>query len=259
MKMPEPRARRMNLLVVGQSHIAAVRAAAKTHREAFPDEPRTRVIHTLEEAHAPEFEDVAGGDYSAARFGPRLGAAIEDQIARHHPRVASMIGGNVHNTLALMRHPRPFDFMLPDEGGPPRDEGSELIPLELMRATLTQKLQPDFARLRALHAIAGPFIHVESPPPVRDEAYIGARAESWFRDRAQGELIVAGAGLRWRMWRLTSRLLREAVEALEGRFLPVPAEACDQDGFLRQALAADPTHGNEAYGELLIRAIEDLP
>jgi hypothetical protein len=249
----------MNLLVVGQSHIAAVRAAAKTHREAFPDEPRTRVIHTLEEAHAPEFEDVAGGDYSGARFGPRLGAAIEDQIERHNPRVASVIGGNVHNTLALMRHPRPFDFMLPDEGGPPRDEGSELIPLGLVVATLTQKLQPDFARLRALRAIAGPFIHVESPPPVRDEAYIAARAEAWFCNRAQGELIVAGAGLRWRMWRLTSRLLREAVAALEGRFLLVPAEACDQDGFLRQDLAADPTHGNEAYGELLIRAIEDLP
>ena len=49
----------MNLLVVGQSHVAAVRAAARTHREAFPDEPRTRVIHTCEEVHAPEFENVA--------------------------------------------------------------------------------------------------------------------------------------------------------------------------------------------------------
>src|ERR1700748_2670602 len=99
--MPDPRPRRMNLLVVGQSHVAAIRAAAKTHREAFPDEPRTRVIHTLEEVHTPELVGVEDGDYTAAAFGPKLRNAIEDQIARHAPRVASVIGGNVHNMLAL--------------------------------------------------------------------------------------------------------------------------------------------------------------
>jgi hypothetical protein len=247
----------MSLLVIGQSHVAAIRAAAKTHREAFPQEPRTRVIHTLEEGYAPEFEHVVAGDYSAARFGPRLRTAIEDQIARHHPRVASVIGGNAHNTLGLMRHPRPFDFLLAGEGGPPRDEGAELIPEALVRATLRLRLEPDFARLRALHALSGPFIHVESPPPVRDDGFIAARAEAWFRDRAAGEMAVAGPGLRWRMWRLSAQLLREAVEGLGSRYLPVPAELRDADGFLDLAFAADPTHGNEAYGEALIRAIED--
>lgn len=248
----------MNLLVVGQSHVAAIRAAAKTRREAFPDEPRTRVIHTLEEGYAPEFEGVADGDYSGAHFGPRLRAAIEDQIARHAPRVASVVGGNVHNALTLMRHPRPFDFLLSGEDGPPPDEGAELIPEALVRATLTQKLQPDFARLRALSEIAGPVIHAESPPPIRDGAFIAARAEAWFRDRANGEIAVAGAGLRWRMWRLSSRLLREAVEGLGGHFLPVPAAVRDADGFLRLDFAADPTHGNEAYGEAVIRASENI-
>ena len=248
----------MNLLVVGQSHVAAIRAAARAHRDAFPDEPRTRVIHTLEEVHAPEFEGVADGDYSGARFGPKLRAAIEDQIARHAPRVASVVGGNVHNALTLMRHPRPFDFLLSGEDGPPLDDGAEVIPEALVRVTLTQKLQPDFARLRALREIVGPFIHAESPPPIRDDAFIAARAEAWFRDRAGGEIAVAGAGLRWRMWRLTSRLLREAVEGVGGHFLPVPAAVCDEEGFLRLDFAADPTHGNEAYGEALIRAIEDI-
>jgi hypothetical protein len=248
----------MNLLVVGQSHVAAIRAAAKTHREAFPNEPRTRVIHTLEEMHAPEFEGVADGDYSVAHFGPKLRAAIEDQIGRHAPRVASVVGGNVHNALTLIRHPRPFDFLLSGEDGPGPDEGAELIPEALVRATLMHKLQPDFARLRALREIVGPFVHAESPPPIRDDAFIAARAEAWFRDRADGEIAVAGAGLRWRMWRLTSRLLREAVERLEGHFLPVPAAVREADGFLHLDFAADPTHGNEAYGEAVIRAIEDI-
>jgi len=248
----------MNLLVVGQSHIAAVRAAAKAHREAFPDEPRTRVIHTLEPVHAPEFEGEVEGDHANARFGAKLRAAIEDQIARHQPRVASVLGGNAHNALALVRHPRPFDFMLSDEKGPPRDEGAELIPEGLIRATLLERLRPDFARLHALYAIVGPFIHVESPPPVRDGDYISANAERSFRDRVAGEVVAAGMGVRWRMWRLSSRLLRDAVERMGGHFLAVPAETQDADGFLRMDYAADPTHGNQAYGEAVIRAIEDF-
>ena len=247
----------MNLLVVGQSHVAAVRAAARTHREAFPDEPRTRVIHTIEPVHAPEFVNVSGGDFTAATFGPALRAAIEDQIARHSPRVASVVGGNVHNVLALVRHPRPFDFRLADEEGPPLDEDAELIPEALVRATLEVRLAPDLARLRALGEIAGSFFHVESPPPVREQAFIATHAEAAFRERTAGEVIAAGPGLRWRMWRLTSRLMRSAVEQLGGRFLPAPASASNADGFLNLDFAADPTHGNEAYGELLIRAIED--
>ena len=246
----------MNILVVGQSHVAAIRAAAKTHREAFPDAPRTRVIHTIEEVHAPEFEGVVDGDYSAATFGPKLRAAIEDQIARHHPRVASVVGGNVHNVLALMRHPRPFDFILSGEEGPPRDEEAELIPEALVRASLSARLAPDFARLRALEAIVGPFLHIESPPPVRDGTFIAERAEGAFRDRAGPQVAAAGPGLRWRMWRLSSALLREAVEDLGCTYLSAPPTARDADGFLDLEFAADPTHGNEAYGELLIRAIE---
>ena len=66
--MPDHRVRTQSLLVVGQSHVAAIRAAARAHRESYPDEPRTRVIHTLEEVHAPEFEGAADGDYGAARW-----------------------------------------------------------------------------------------------------------------------------------------------------------------------------------------------
>jgi hypothetical protein len=253
-----PEARRMNVLVVGQSHVAAIRDAARAHREAFPDEPRTRVIHTAEERYAPELVGVDQGGYSAATFGPALREAIEDQIGRHAPRVASVMGGNVHNILALVRHPRPFDFHLSGEDGPAPDEGAELIPEGLVRSTLKTRLAADFARLRALQGVAGSFLHFESPPPVRDESFISTHAEATFRSRAGGTAIVAaGPGLRWRMWRLSSRLLREAVEDLGCRYLSAPDAARDADGFLRLDFAADPTHGNRVYGETLIRAIQD--
>ena len=239
----------MAILVIGQSHIGAIQRAAKTHRETWPGELRTRVIHTLAEPYASEGQE----------FGPLARAAIEEQIARHQPRLVSVLGGNAHNMIALMRHPRPYDFLLSgEEEGPPMEADAELVPEALVRAAMEERLETDFWRLRMLHEIAGSFIHVESPPPIIGDAFIRDRAEVYFRDTRDREIVPGSPGLRWRMWRLTSRILKERVEALGCRFMPVPRDALDEDGFLRLEYAADPTHGNEAYGELLIRAIEDF-
>lgn len=247
--MTERRPRMMPLLVVGQSHVGAIQAAAKTHRERYPDEPRTRVIHTQSELYAPEF--------AGEVFGTKLRAAIADQIARHTPRVASVFGGNAHNMISLMRHPRPYDFELQGEGqGPPRDGEAELVPEALVRAALEARLQTDFLRLRLFHEAAGPFIHLESPPPLLGDVFIRDRAEKHFRDTTGRAIDPASPGLRWRIWRLNSQMLRAAVEALGCRFMPVPVETQDADGFLRLEFAADPTHGNEAYGEAVIRKLE---
>lgn len=239
----------MAILVVGQSHTGAIQKAARTHRETWPDELRTRIIHTLAEPYRSEGEE----------FGPLARAAIEDQIARHQPRLVSMLGGNAHNMISLVRPARPYDFILHGEAetGPPMEDDHELVPEALVRAALEERLEKDFWRLERLFEIAGPFIHAESPPPLISDVFIRDRAEVYFRDYNDGEIVPASPGLRWRMWRLNARILREKVEAMGCRFLPVPRTVLDEDGFLRIDLAEDPTHGNEAYGEALIRAIED--
>lgn len=242
-----------NILVVGQSHIAAIRSAAKTRREANPEAPRTRVIHTLEERYRPEME----GEGPDARFGPSLVETIRDQLDRHAPLFASAMGGNFHNVIALVQHERPFDFHLTGGSPLPLDEAAEPIPEVLVRAALEKGIARDLVRLRRL-AEFGSFIHIESPPPLRDDAAIAAQADAYFRGRGLETRGVAPAGLRWRIWRLNSRIMREAVEALGCRFLPVPATLCDADGFLLPHLAGDATHGNEAYGEALIRALEAM-
>lgn len=239
------------MLVVGQSHIGAIQAATKKHRETYPDEPRTRVIHTQSELYAPEFEGEA--------FGRKLLAAIEDQIARHSPRVASVFGGNAHNLISLMRHPRPYDFRLGGgDAGPPLDPDAELLPESLVRGALEDRLRVDFLRLRLFREAAGSFIHLESPPPVLNDAFVRDRAEKYFRDHSGREIVPASPGLRWRVWRLNSRIIQEAVEELGCRFMPVPAEVQDADGFLRLDYAGDPTHGNEAYGEAVLRKLQDF-
>lgn len=238
----------MNILIVGQSHVAAVRDAARTRREADPERPRTRVIHTLEPRYAPELD---GDD-----FTPPLAEAVRDQIARHRPLVASVMGGNFHNALALIRHPRPWDFRLSGEADLPPGDGTEPIPQALVRAALEEGLARDRARLTALRAVAGPFVHIESPPPLRDDALVAAGADAYFLERGLAPGAVAPASLRWRTWRLNGRLFREQAERLGCRFLPAPPETQDVDGFLVPAFAGDSTHGNAAYGEAVIRALE---
>lgn len=238
----------MNILVIGQSHVAAIRAAAAIRRTADPARPRTRTIHTLEPQHAPELDEDG--------FGPALTAAIRDQIARHDPLVVSAMGGNVHNALALLAHPRPFDFHLSDEPSPPVDPAAEPIAGALVAATLHAALAKDRRRLAALAALAARFVHLESPPPVADDGWIAAQADDYFRAQGGDVPRVAPAALRYRIWRLHARIVRAEVERLGGRVLPVPAAVLDADGFLDPAFAGDATHGNAAYGEATIAALE---
>ena len=242
------------ILVVGQSHIAAIRLAAKARRESDPDRPRTRVIHTLEPQYAPEL--IGEGD--AAAFAPALVAAVRDQIARHDPLIASASGGNVHNGFALIRHPRPFDFLLSTEDGPALEPDAEPLSEALVRAALEEGMARDRIRLREIRRTAGDVVQLESPPPLADSAYIAAQADAYFKDRGIGDLGVAPAGLRYKIWRLHSRIVADYCVELGVRFLPVPRETQDDNGFLLPHLAGDATHGNAAYGEAVIRALEAL-
>jgi hypothetical protein len=240
-----------NILLIGQSHVAAVRAAAKIRREHDPAAPRTRVIHTLEPQYAPELEE--GG----SRFATPLATAIGDQIDRHAPRVASCIGGNYHNVLSLIRHPRPFDFRLAEEDSV--DPAAETLPLALVRETLAKGMATDLTRMRLLADLAGPFLHLQSPPPLADDELIAERADAFFRESAIAELGVAPAALRRRMWLLSSSIVREKCDAIGARFVPVPREVMTTDGFLDKDFAGDATHGNARYGEVLIRTLEAEP
>ncbi len=103
--MPRP------ILVIGHSHIEAIRRAACVRRERDPDRPRTRTIYML--------DPVFGGPTSedGTRFSTGLTAAILEQIERHDPVIASVIRGNGHAALSLIHRHR-FDFELTDEYEP---------------------------------------------------------------------------------------------------------------------------------------------
>lgn len=237
-----------NILIVGHSHIHALRLAAARRREADPLRPRTRTIYLLDPAFAPELVD---GD-----FGPALKDAIRDQIERHDPIVASAIGGNAHAAFALIARD-PFDFEI--EGGDtlPLDDSAPIRTEAEVRARMGHWLELEMTRMRLLRAVAGPFWHIESPPPVRSTEWIMAHAEPYFTEQpAYHSFGVAPAGVRYRCWLLANRMIRELCDELGCGYVEVPRHLRGEAGLLRPSLARDATHAKEAFGEEMLRALE---
>lgn len=249
-----------SLLVIGHSHVLTLRAAAVRRREAHPQHPRARTLHLLDAAFGGELADEGGGD----AFSAGVRGAIQDQIGRHRPFVASVVGGNAHVVTSLLQPGRRFDFALPNAPGEP--EGLEQLPLDPAadiigeadaRAMLRLPLECELTRLHLLRELIGPFHHIQAPPPVRRTDWLYARAESFFRDQLHfSEAAIAPPGVRYRTWRLASRMVAEECAAIGCGYMIVPREACGAAGMLRPSLASDATHGNPHFGEVMLRELD---
>ncbi len=190
---------------------------------------------------------------------PDIAAALRRRIGPGTLCV-STIAGNAHNVLAMIAADPPFDFHTPG-GLEPVDEAAHLIPYGSVRRSFEATLADgDLSMLRAASAALPEMrVHVESPPPLRDNGLIRARMDRYFVDAHPGA-EVADPWLRLKMWRLHSAVTRAACEGLGIAVLPAPAEAADADGFLLPDFADDrsATHANAAYGALVAEQIEAL-
>ena len=237
-----------NILVIGHSHIHALRLAAVIRREADPERPRTRTIHLLDPAFAPEME---GDDFS-----PTMKVAILDQGERHDPIIASAIGGNAHAAFSMIPRER-FDFEI--EGGDtlPLDEQAKILSEAEVRAALSLHLALEVSRLRLYRALVGPFWQIESPPPIRSAAWIVEHAEDYFTDQPEfHSLGVAPAGVRYRTWLLASKMIREECHRLGCSYVEVPRHVRGEAGLLRPSQARKATHGNANFGEAMLQELE---
>lgn len=244
-----------NILVIGHSHIGAIRSAAVTRREAGGGESWTRTIHLLD----PRFEDGTGEKFNANHTPPLLREHIRDQIERHSPLVASAMGGNAHALISMVRSDAPFDFNLTGEPSPRLDPAAEIIPEQEVRKRLLGVMENDLDRITRLRREIGPFWQIESPPPVAARSFIEKRIEPYFRDMPEFKRNgISPGGLRYRVWRLSCRILRDHCRSLGCGYIPTPAGVFDGSGFLAQSFANDSTHGNERYGEQIIAALETL-
>jgi hypothetical protein len=171
--------------------------------------------------------------------------------------VFSLVGGAVHQDVGLMRHPRPFDFVWPERPELPLIEGAEIIPFSALHAAMAVRTRPYLEIMSAVReAVAGRMFHLESPPTYAEEEL--PADDPGFYDYFGKDAAFSPAWLRFKLWRVHSAIVA-AHCATEGiTFVPHPAEAVTEAGFLRAEFHGTPAHANKVYGRLLVAQMRDL-
>lgn len=224
------------ILVVGQSHTEALITAQR--RLEYPD----MEIANLN-AHHRELkvvEKIKMDGYLPSRERRTL--------------VASMIGGNFYNTFGLIENVIRFDFAVPKEDDFVLAEDRLLITYELIKHYFTDVMNRGFLQsIKAVrdHYAPSKFVHICSPPPISDNEHIVAHPGGVFKSKVQ--LGVTPSKLRRKLYDLHSLVIEEFCNAERIDLLFPPRKAVTDDGFLaRPYWMADPTHANEAYGQLVL-------
>ncbi len=174
--------------------------------------------------------------------------------------VYSFIGGIKHIRLGLAQLDDPleptFDFVLPEARHLPLEPGTEVIPFdgvrEIIRRTFSKRMK---VLARVAHLAPGRIVQFAPPPPVSD---------LWLQPFLLKQKVRANATklpnrlLRWKLWRLTVDHFHQHAKSHGARFLDCPPEAVDPDGFMRDELVRNATHGNTAFGGMLLNQIRTL-
>ena len=225
------------IFALGHSHITALASSYK----APPPGPEMAFALLNE----PQFQPALQGD----ALNPALAAEVLRAQADLH---VSLIGGNDHSIIVMLNHPQRFEVVLPEAPDLPVDPGAEILPAGLVLAELERRITPHVKTLAAYRALVpGRLVHIESPPPVPSEAHI--RKHPGVFHAKIDESGVSPAMLRYKFWRLHSRLYREACARLGVEFLAAPEEMRDEAGMMIEAAwNPDPTHGNALYGGAVI-------
>lgn len=166
--------------------------------------------------------------------------------------VLSFIGGTKHVQLGLrqMDDPceRPFDFVLPESPRLPLESGTEMIPFDGIRETVRREFKRRMRLITKVAALApGRVIQFAPPPPVSDRWL-----EPFLLKQNVSATTLPNRLLRWKLWRVTVTLFRQHAVDCGARFVDCPPEALDADGFMRDELVRNVTHGNVEFGRLLL-------
>ena len=215
-------------------------------------------------SHARAIFDAAARDGVPLRgfnFWTAPQPAVSPELTAFHPSIRavlaeglvfSAVGGAVHNVLAMVSHPRPFDFVLPERPDLPLAGGAEVLPFGAVREVMAAAVQEYLDIIGLIRRTAtGRMIHIEAPPPLEDGGRISKDVPWMFFQDLTRE--VAPAALRWKCWRLHSMLVEDYCRQEGVEMLSAPKESMDMGGFLKPEYYLDAMHVQESYGALVLR------
>ncbi|TGE01698.1 hypothetical protein [Methylobacterium nonmethylotrophicum] len=251
--------KRLAVVILGHSHLSSVVNHLAT-REAETDHNSPAieyyVFNTIK--HGVDFR-FSVEDGAAIVLNPRIKSLVEENIQNRDFIWLSMFGGNAHNALTLLEHPRPFDFILPENVQLPRIPKAELVPYSYIESFIHKMAELYILNTVCLrHAVMEDVLHIESPPPNGDDKYVMEHLENYFREQSSLPRI-APRILRYKLWRTHSQIIKSACEANNIKFVDAPSEACDPEGYLvPSGYSGDSTHAGPWYGGLILKQVEKM-
>ena len=177
--------------------------------------------------------------------------------------ILSFIGGIRHIRLGMrvMEDPSdvPFDFVLAEAPHLPLEPGTEVIPYDAVYHVISRMFKKRLTLLpRIAQSAPGRLVQFAPPPPVCDRHLQRVLAKRNAKGESPSGAKLPNRILRWKLWRLAATVLRQHAEACGARFVDCPPEALDADGFMREELVRNVSHGNVAFGRLLLQQAQAL-
>lgn len=247
----------LNIVLIGHSHVYAIWDAISAMRTdgAWPEDALLSFVPLKEKIYEPFLLSSPESRSDKIVINPRIVTDFRMFCAKPAKRmvVFTMLGGNQHNVISLANSGQPFDFVLDGFPEPVGGEAVDLVPAGVIRdllLTTTRRYALAMEWLRT--ETTAPIFHLESPPPNPSNAHIAEHA-GVLHDHFS-RYGVASPTLRMKCWRLHSEIFRETCARSGIAFVPVPPESQDSNGFMvEKGWYIDPMHGNQWYGERVLR------
>ena len=243
-----------SVVIIGHSHVGALKDALQL-RQAQKNSPQSAQYY-VHDVWAKKTDYADSNLTGGIDFNPNVLSLIDSVVPTHTKRrYVTMLGGNAHIILALGKHPRSLDFILPENPHLPIDKEAELVTFEYIKKILEPLMMPYVWQLIAFRqALGHSFICVDTPPPYGDDEYVSSHLGSYI----QNPKNIVNRYVRYKFWRLHSLMLKNFCIHNDVEFMDVPSESTDSEGFLRcEGYGVDATHANSWYGELILKKIEE--
>lgn len=248
-------------IILGHSHLSAVVNHLVQRPSSFPADNEAIEYYIFDTVRlGANFEFSPLNKDGVPVLNPAIDEMILNKIPQDRNKIfISMFGGNAHNALSLLEHPRKFDFVLPGEENLPFEKEAEVVPTDYIANFITRMASVYIMNAETLrNYTSDPVYHFESPPPIGDDEFVQSHLEQYFLDQTKGDVPrLSPRWLRYKLWRLHSKIIQGASESRNICFVSCPEDTKDKEGFLtRECYGTDSTHAGPKFAELLLDKFE---
>lgn len=233
-----------NIGFVGNSHLRAIENAGRDYT--------SRLDNTI------RFFQLRGESNIRMQYiSERIITEIKDFFPPRNPNyLVTLFKGNEHNVLGLVKHPRPFDFILHSHPELNLEAQGEIICESLIESFFTERMLPALnLSVKLRHEINAQIVVLQPPPPLQPEDVL--RFPGKFKERLSHN-GVSPTHLRVKLWLKQSEIARQFCRENDLIFFEAPAPALNRQGCLvTEAVGeGDPTHTNSYYGSLVLDGLD---